>query len=77
MRVVSMQAIATVIERHNLEPDKNGNYQLTDEMFAEAAAFDERHGTGPSPKKVAELKAVAEGKPPPNWEWVDDPDDLM
>jgi hypothetical protein len=76
MRVVSIQSLKAVIERRKLEP-VDGQYHLTDEMFAEAAAIDERAGRRPSPEKIAELKAVAEGRPPPNWEWADDSDDPL
>jgi hypothetical protein len=76
MRAVSIQSLAEVIKRHKLEP-VNDQYILTDEMFAEAAAIDERTGRRPSPEKLAELKAIAEGKPPPNWEWVEDADEPL
>ena len=72
MRAVSIQAIKTVIERHQLDP-VDGQYILTDEMFAEAVAFDERHGTGPSPEKLAELRAEFERRSSE----VDDPDEVL
>jgi hypothetical protein len=36
----SPQAMLTVIERHKLEPDDDGNYQITAEMGKEAEALD-------------------------------------
>jgi hypothetical protein len=74
MQAVSLQALMTVIERHKLVP-VNDEYQLTNEMLAEALAIDERRGTGPSPEKLAELKAVIEGKGGPDWQRVDFPPD--
>jgi hypothetical protein len=68
MKAITIEAIATVIERHKLEA-VNGEYQLTAEMLAEAEAIDEAHGTRPSPEKLAELKAATEGKAP-GWEEV-------
>jgi hypothetical protein len=38
-RVISIEAIATVIKRHKLKPH-GGGFHLTDEMMAEAAALD-------------------------------------
>jgi hypothetical protein len=69
---VSLQALMTVVERHKLKP-VNGEYQLTDEMMAEAAAIDEASGTGMTPEKLADLLAAINGKPQPNdggWELV-------
>jgi len=76
MRVVgavSLQAIAEVIKRHKLEP-VDGQYHLTEEMFAEAATIDERVGRKqPSPSEVQD---IVDGKVP-GWKTVDDLDDLM
>jgi hypothetical protein len=74
MNAISLQALMTVIERHKLVP-VNNEYQLTNEMLAEAAAIDERRGTGPSPEKLRELQAVVEGRGGPGWEMVKFPPD--
>jgi hypothetical protein len=42
-RAVTADALAAVIERHKLEP-VSGEYQITKEMIAEAAAIDEARG---------------------------------
>src|SRR5262249_25872814 len=68
MKAVSLQALVTVIERHKLKPDANDEYQLTNDMLAEALAIDERRGTGPSPEKLRELQDVVEGRGGPAWE---------
>jgi hypothetical protein len=67
VKVASLEAVMKVIERRELKA-VDGEYQLTAEMMAEAIAIDKRDGTAPSPKKVAELKALAVGKPVPGWE---------
>jgi hypothetical protein len=38
--LVSIRAMADVMKRHNLQPDKDGNVQITPEMIAEAEAID-------------------------------------
>lgn len=71
-RAVTIAALAAVIERHKLEP-VNGEYQITDEMIAEATAIDEARGNRPPPSSSMEdLKAAIEGKPNSGaWEDVD------
>jgi hypothetical protein len=66
----------TVIRRHKLQP-VNDEFQITDEMFAEAAAIDERHGgTGVPPELIEDLYATIEGRPNSGvWKPVD-PDDF-
>jgi hypothetical protein len=67
---VSASAMMTVIKRHKLEPI-NGEWHITKEMIAEAAAIDERQGQKPpSPEKLA---AIVEGREP-DWEVVDEED---
>jgi hypothetical protein len=62
MRAVSLRALLTTIRRHKLEP-VNGEYQITGEIIAEAAAVDEAQGTGMPASKLEDLKAAIEGKP--------------
>jgi hypothetical protein len=38
--VVSMRAADAVMKRHNLQPDKDGNVQITPDMIAEMEALD-------------------------------------
>ena len=77
MRSVSLTALMTVIRRHKLEP-VNGEFQITDEMFAEAAAIDEGQGNSMSPEKFEDLKAAIEGRPNSRaWKRVNDPDELL
>jgi hypothetical protein len=38
--VVSISAMDAVMKRHNLQPDKDGNVEVTLEMIAEAEALD-------------------------------------
>ena len=72
MKAISMQALAMVIERHQLKP-VNGEYQISNEMIAEAMAIDEARGTDPSPKKLAELEAAMKGRAS-GWEIVEEPE---
>jgi hypothetical protein len=64
MKSFWLDALYAVIRRYKLKPI-NGEYQISEEMLAEAAAYDERHGTRPStpPESLADLKATIEGKP--------------
>ena len=65
-------ALVTVICRHKLQP-VDGELEVTDEMFAEAAAIDERQGTGMSSDKFEDLKAAIDGKPNSgDWKQLDD-----
>jgi len=43
-KIVSGHSMQTVIERHNLKPDGEGNYRITDEMVDEAMALDVEAG---------------------------------
>ena len=58
MRAVSITARMTVIRRHMLQP-VNGELEITDEMFAEAAAIDERRGTSGSPVRTSRPRSRA------------------
>ena len=73
LKILLANEAQIAIERHKLEP-VDGEYQLIDEMLAEAAALDERRGTRPSPEKLAEWKAGVEGMAP-GWEKTYDPND--
>jgi len=44
VKLVSAHSMMAVIERHNLEPDGEGNYRITDEMVDEAEALDKEAG---------------------------------
>lgn len=44
VKLVSAHSLKAVIERHNLKPDGEGNYQITDEMVDEAGALDKKNG---------------------------------
>jgi hypothetical protein len=73
MKQYSLEAIYTVIKRHKLKA-VDGEYQISEELAAEAAAYDERHGTKPTtpPESLADLKATMEGKPNSGkWEETD------
>jgi hypothetical protein len=73
MKQFSLEALYMVIKRHKLKP-VNGEYQITEALAAEAAAYDERHGTKPTtpPESLADLKATVEGKPNTGkWEETD------
>jgi hypothetical protein len=72
MKAISIQALMTVIERHKLKP-VNGEYQISNEMIAEAMAIDEARGTGPSSEKLAELEAAAKGQAK-EWKMIEEPE---
>jgi hypothetical protein len=64
-----------VIERHKLEP-VNGEYQISEELIAEAAAIDEARGERIPPELVADLGATVEGKSN-SGKWQEtDPDEI-
>jgi hypothetical protein len=42
--LVTIRAMEAVIKRHNLQPDKDGNLQITFDMIAEAEALDRAAG---------------------------------
>ena len=44
VKLVSGRSMMAVIKRHNLKPDGEGNYQITDEMVDEAEALDKKNG---------------------------------
>lgn len=66
-KVVTVNAMMTVIDRHQLKPDANGDYRIPDELIAEAVAFDERRGE----KIPRELYDVDPSKPSEDWEVMD------
>lgn len=44
MKAMTLRALAEVIERHKLKPDKRGEFHLTKAMIAEAMALDDERG---------------------------------
>ena len=62
MRVVTAQAMQTVIQRRKPKLIK-GDYQITDEMIAEAMAIDEKKGKASETYKVAGEFERGEFKP--------------
>ena len=42
--MVTIRSMDTVMKRHNLQPDKDGNVEVTPEMIAEAEALDRAAG---------------------------------
>jgi hypothetical protein len=52
---VSNKALMTVIKRRGLQPDQDGNYHITDEIIAEAEAFDIANGDRPPPEAIKQI----------------------
>jgi hypothetical protein len=77
MRAVTLDALIAVIERRKLEA-VNDEYQITDEMIAEAAAIDEARGNrSMSLEELEDLKAAIEGRPNSgDWEEVEEVKDF-
>jgi len=70
-RYVTPSSLMAVIERHNLKPDAQGNYKITDEMIDEAEALDIAQGKAPSPETIEQMERVARGEDP-DWEEIDE-----
>jgi hypothetical protein len=47
--IVTIESMAVIIERYKLWPDADGNFQISEAMFAEAQALDAKLGRQPRP----------------------------
>ena len=70
-RYVTPSSMMAIIKRHNLKPNAQGDYRITDEMIDEAEALDKALGKAPSPENIEEMERAARGEDP-DWEEIDE-----
>jgi hypothetical protein len=68
-RFVTPSSMMQIIKLHDLKPNAQGDYCITDEMIDEAEALDKALGKAPSPEMIEKMeRECAAGE----WEEIDE-----